>query len=763
MKNTFKFFYVVLICGLIACGGGDDPSSVDCAEGTMVDEDAGECVPEPVDCKEGETYSEEHGVCVPSGEELCAEGTQFDGEKCVADAMLECGENTAEEDGGCVVDVHRECGEGTVVSDGQCVPDDICDDGTADVSDDEDPTFCLPIDDGCGEGTDFDVASRKCIPASDITCGVGTTNDGGFCVPTFGFYTDLADDPDLDMTADDASGEITLADTGDLFSFIGNIDAPQEVDGEWVQDEDVFTLDADAGQWLRISIFSLGLPEPGFSLSGDNDFYRLSDVGAGIEVTREVIIPDTGSFELKVSNLPQMLGDLSPAGADDWNYVGYVETMDTPDADSVDIFDETISGDIRDLTSNYYAVDDMEDVDDVQMLFGSIPHDADGEVQVWSDATTLEQTLDLDELSLSIVPPADSFYLVFDRAHAYGPSTSYSFAAVEAAPLDDGDSLSEDITLDAGDYVGVLQYNTDGHPLSASITDDNSTILASTSDLAVSIADEGQTSLYYYAKDATSVTVEIENSTGQDLDSVSYDIDTGTADAVDVDDGDLQEHDFDSPLSRGQRHYYELAISFDDLMSIYIEDTSTDALLSLSDDSDETVIEELNSIVFDADPQDYLLYVEAQGGMGSGFTLAIEESQIFDLSETSSPGTSIPDNVAAGIDDTITMATCPSVSEIDMDVDIPHTYRGDLTVRLTDPEGTEHVLKSRYGGTTEDIIGNFNDTLGANNSTFGSTAVPIDEFEDTTGTGDWTLNVSDNAGGDLGTLESWTLNLTCEG
>ena len=104
----------------------------------------------------------------------------------------------------------------------------------------------------------------------------------------------------------------------------------------------------------------------------------------------------------------------------------------------------------------------------------------------------------------------------------------------------------------------------------------------------------------------------------------------------------------------------------------------------------------------------------------------------------------IPDNDATGITSTITVADSVTVFDSNTLVDITHTYIGDLLVTLTSPAGTVATLHNRQGGGDDNL-----------NQTFNSAA-----FNGEVATGDWTLTVSDNAGIDTGTLNSWTLNLT---
>jgi subtilisin-like proprotein convertase family protein len=119
----------------------------------------------------------------------------------------------------------------------------------------------------------------------------------------------------------------------------------------------------------------------------------------------------------------------------------------------------------------------------------------------------------------------------------------------------------------------------------------------------------------------------------------------------------------------------------------------------------------------------------------------------------SSPAAPISDNTT--ISDTMTMAAAGTISSIAVYVDITHTYQGDLTVTLTSPAGTAVVLHNRTGSGADNIIGWYPDTL----SPDGDLGLLTGEEM----SGDWTLTVSDGAGGDTGTLNSWCVNVTYAG
>jgi subtilisin-like proprotein convertase family protein len=104
----------------------------------------------------------------------------------------------------------------------------------------------------------------------------------------------------------------------------------------------------------------------------------------------------------------------------------------------------------------------------------------------------------------------------------------------------------------------------------------------------------------------------------------------------------------------------------------------------------------------------------------------------------------IPDNDPAGIVSTINVPQSILIDEVNVDVNITHTFIGDLVVTLTSPAGTVAVLHDRSGGGSDNI-----------NRTF---SVPT-AFLGEDAAGDWTLAVQDLAGIDVGTLDSWTLHI----
>jgi len=115
-------------------------------------------------------------------------------------------------------------------------------------------------------------------------------------------------------------------------------------------------------------------------------------------------------------------------------------------------------------------------------------------------------------------------------------------------------------------------------------------------------------------------------------------------------------------------------------------------------------------------------------------------------------GERVPDNSSIGIESTIVIAENNALTDVQVELDITHTYIGDLVVKLIAPNGSEIILHNRTGETADNLIRIYNtETTSALNSLQGST---ID--------GIWRLHVSDHAGIDLGKLNRWALEFVTD-
>ncbi len=106
----------------------------------------------------------------------------------------------------------------------------------------------------------------------------------------------------------------------------------------------------------------------------------------------------------------------------------------------------------------------------------------------------------------------------------------------------------------------------------------------------------------------------------------------------------------------------------------------------------------------------------------------------------------------------ITVPDTYCIGDVDVELDVTHTYIGDLRVILTSPEGTSVTLHDRSGGSADDIVTTYDDGTNPPDGP-GLLADYISEFS----AGDWTLTISDNAGQDTGSLNNWTLKIAASG
>jgi subtilisin-like proprotein convertase family protein len=118
-----------------------------------------------------------------------------------------------------------------------------------------------------------------------------------------------------------------------------------------------------------------------------------------------------------------------------------------------------------------------------------------------------------------------------------------------------------------------------------------------------------------------------------------------------------------------------------------------------------------------------------------------------------SPGVTIPDNTPAGIVRTLNVAGAGRISDVAVDVDITHTYIGDLLVALVSPQGTRVVLHDRGGGSTDNLIRSWK----------ASNAATLATLVGQVAAGAWKLEVSDRAAADVGKLNRWGLSLSTTG
>ncbi|MCA9472887.1 MAG: M6 family metalloprotease domain-containing protein [Nitrospirales bacterium] len=128
-----------------------------------------------------------------------------------------------------------------------------------------------------------------------------------------------------------------------------------------------------------------------------------------------------------------------------------------------------------------------------------------------------------------------------------------------------------------------------------------------------------------------------------------------------------------------------------------------------------------------------------------GLEFATSESSQGQIVLEESPGTHIPDNDPVGIQRNLSTSSQGQVANVEVSVNITHTYIGDLRVSLLSPDGTEVPLRSQSGGSGDNVI-----------ETYTTATTPtLGDLAGQSINGTWALKVSDNVGQDVGKLNNW--------
>jgi hypothetical protein len=107
---------------------------------------------------------------------------------------------------------------------------------------------------------------------------------------------------------------------------------------------------------------------------------------------------------------------------------------------------------------------------------------------------------------------------------------------------------------------------------------------------------------------------------------------------------------------------------------------------------------------------------------------------------TNGTDVAIGDNTTVNSPITVSGRSGNAPASTSVAVNIVHTYSGDLKVDLVAPDGTVYVLQNHTGGSADNV----NKTFTVNVS---SEAL----------NGTWNLRVNDNAAGDTGYINSWSV------
>lgn len=170
---------------------------------------------------------------------------------------------------------------------------------------------------------------------------------------------------------------------------------------------------------------------------------------------------------------------------------------------------------------------------------------------------------------------------------------------------------------------------------------------------------------------------------------------------------------------------------------------------------------------------------DGDGSIGGGESPKADRVMFFDgnkngildapSSATFNKSTSMPISDFVTSDDPLVVAGAGMVLlDTRVTVNLTHTWMADLQIWLVAPDGDSVQLFNRHGGSGDNLVSTvFDDSAAASISTgtapFTGTWRPIAPLSTLIGknpNGTWNLRIRDNAGGDVGTLTSWSLTLS---
>jgi subtilisin-like proprotein convertase family protein len=129
---------------------------------------------------------------------------------------------------------------------------------------------------------------------------------------------------------------------------------------------------------------------------------------------------------------------------------------------------------------------------------------------------------------------------------------------------------------------------------------------------------------------------------------------------------------------------------------------------------------------------------------GSGFQSVTNQ-------QTVNANLNIPDNNTSGVTSNLAWSLAGTVMDIQVYVNITHTWIGDLEVSVIGPTGTTVMLHNRTGGSADNLVTSYPDQT--------QPAQSLDAFIGKLAQGTWKLKVRDLASQDTGKLNSWRLTL----
>ncbi|MCC7474806.1 MAG: proprotein convertase P-domain-containing protein [Pirellulales bacterium] len=156
-----------------------------------------------------------------------------------------------------------------------------------------------------------------------------------------------------------------------------------------------------------------------------------------------------------------------------------------------------------------------------------------------------------------------------------------------------------------------------------------------------------------------------------------------------------------------------------------------------------------------------------------GWTIFIDENGN-GIMDSQLPQTVVSDDIPLNIIDEFSQKSelffsgIRAIADVDVFVDISHTYDGDIDLYLISPSGTRVELSSDNGGSGDHYTNTTFDDEAPTSVTLGAAPfaghyrpeVPLSTLDGEDANGIWTLEVRDDSPSDTGILHSWSITIT---
>ena len=127
-------------------------------------------------------------------------------------------------------------------------------------------------------------------------------------------------------------------------------------------------------------------------------------------------------------------------------------------------------------------------------------------------------------------------------------------------------------------------------------------------------------------------------------------------------------------------------------------------------------------------------------------------------------------NDLSTVESTLQVSNLASITDVNVTINISHTWDADVDVFLISPQGTQIELTTDNGSNNDNYTNTVFDDSGATfifngSAPFSGTfrpEVPLSILNGELANGTWTLRVTDDEGGIVGTLNSWSVQVTSQ-